>query len=59
MTEMNLSDNAPHEYEVLDKYNREIEYEEVAEVDLTNCPAYVPTMLPKPDIHSVAGKQTL
>ena len=42
MTETNLSDNAPHEYEVLDKYNRE--YEEIAQMDLTKCPAYVPTI---------------
>ena len=42
MTWMNLSDNAPHEYEVLDMYNRE--YEEIAQIDLTKCPAYVPTI---------------
>ena len=41
MTEANITDNATHEYEVLDKYTKE--YEGVAEIDLTKCPAYVPT----------------
>lgn len=44
MTEMSLPDNASHEYEVLDKYS-DREYEEVAQVHLTKCPAYaVPTI---------------
>ena len=44
MTGANLPDNAPHEYEVLDKYNREYEEVNVAQMDLTKCPAYVPTI---------------
>ena len=44
MSETNLPDNTPNEYEELDEYNRE--YEEVAQMDLsmTQCPAYEPTM---------------
>ena len=45
MTEANFTDNTPHEYEVLDKYTKE--YEDIAEMDLTECPAYVPTRQPK------------
>ena len=41
MSEANFTDNAIHEYEVLDKYSKE--YEDTAEMDLTKCPAYVPT----------------
>ena len=41
MSEANFTDNATHEYEVLDKYSKE--YEDIAEMDLTKCPAYVPT----------------
>ena len=43
MTEMNTTDDAPHEYEVPDKYCSR-EHEEIAQVHLTECPAYVPTL---------------
>ena len=44
MSEINLPDNTPHEYEELDEYNRK--YEEVAQMDLSmsQCPAYEPAM---------------
>ena len=41
ITEANFTDNATHEYEMVDKYSKE--YEDIAEMDLTKCPAYVPT----------------
>ena len=39
---MSLSDNATHEYEVLDKYTKD--YEDIAQMNLTECPAYAPTV---------------
>ena len=57
-TETTLSEGAPHEYEVLDKYSKE--YEDIHSVtpkqptltpsdnfQLTKCPAYASTVPPK------------
>ena len=43
MTEMNTPGDALHDYEVPNKYCSR-EHEEVAQVHLTECPAYVPTL---------------